>query len=80
MRTTLDEDVAAMLERLRRRTGDPLKKVINDVLRRGLSAPEDAAPKGERFVTQTVSSGEPLLPNLDDVQAVLDHAEGDWRR
>jgi hypothetical protein len=42
---TLDDDVAAKLDREARRTGRPYRAVVNDALRRGLEAdPDVAAP------------------------------------
>ena len=81
MRTTLtlDEDVAALVERAREETGDPLKKVINDALRAGLSK-RPGKKASPRFRTKTVSVGEMLIPNLDDIEDVLDAIEGDGRR
>ena len=78
MRTTLtlDPDVAVQLERVRRRRGVPLKRVVNDALREGLSR-LDEPPTAERFRTRTVSVGRLRLSNLDDVSAALEFAEGD---
>ena len=78
MRTTLtlDPDVAVQLERIRRRRGVPLKRVVNDALREGLSRLDEPAST-ERFRTRTVSVGRLRLPNLDDVSAALEFAEGD---
>lgn len=74
MRTTLtiDPDVAAMIEKERRERGVPLRDVVNEALRRGLTA---AQPAGSAFVTSTVDLGNPLLPTVDDVAEVLDQIE-----
>ncbi|HTV29409.1 MAG TPA: hypothetical protein VMF32_16645 [Xanthobacteraceae bacterium] len=78
MRTTLtlDEDVSAELETLRRKQGLSLKDAVNTVLRRGLRA----AAEGERpravFVTKSVDLGPPRLP-LDNVAEALAAAEGE---
>jgi hypothetical protein len=42
---TLDDDVAERLRELARQKRAPFRKVLNDTLRRGLSAPE---PRGSR--------------------------------
>lgn len=78
MRTTLtlDPDVAVQLERIRRRRGVPLKRLVNEALREGLSR-LDEPTSTERFRTRTVSVGRLRLSNLDDVSAALDFAEGD---
>jgi len=73
---TLDPDVAVQLERVRRRRGVPLKRVVNDALREGLARLDEPTPT-ERFRTRTVSVGRLRLPNLDDVSAALEFAESD---
>lgn len=82
MRTTLtlDDDVAARLEQLREQRRLPFRTLVNDALRRGLAAVD--APKGPRTAppTSPVSLGGALLPDVDDVAAVLAAAEGDRRR
>jgi hypothetical protein len=57
MRTTLtlDEDVAAELKRLARKTGRPLKELVNDALRVGLHARR--APTGRPYRLEPVSLG-----------------------
>jgi hypothetical protein len=57
MRTTLtlDEDVAAELKRLSRKTGRPLKELVNDALRVGLHSRR--APAGRPYRLQPVSLG-----------------------
>jgi hypothetical protein len=68
MRTTLtlDEDVAGALKRLARRTGRPLKELVNDALRVGIQARR--APQPRRYRLQPVSLGG-VVPGVD-----LDHA------
>ena len=62
MRTTLtlDDDVAAALERLRRARDASLKDVVNEVLRGGLSElaarPPRALPNSERGTRTTAIS------------------------
>jgi hypothetical protein len=81
MRTTLtlDEDVAAAIERRRRELGHTLKQEVNDLIRAGLVQVEDRRPKPKRFRVRPVSSGGLLIP-IDDVSEALDIAEGPWRR
>ena len=57
MRTTLtlDGDVAAALKRLSRRSGRPLKQVVNEALRTGLRA--QAAPSARRYRLKPASLG-----------------------
>ena len=79
MRTTLslDDDVAAQLEQLRRDDPRAFKEIVNDLLRRGLSArdAEARAPRGP--FTHTVDLGRSRLPDVDDVSEALAIAEGD---
>ena len=79
MRTTLtiDDDVAAALERLRRAEDKSLKDVINQMLRRAL-AESNAQPKQRKpFRTRSVSIGRCLIGSLDDVSEVIAIAEGE---
>jgi hypothetical protein len=67
MRTTitLDDDVAALIEAERARTGESFKEAVNRLLRRSTSsASRGAAPPLPRL------PGRPLL-NVSDVSAVL---------
>ncbi|CAN5179387.1 hypothetical protein BH20VER2_BH20VER2_18070 [soil metagenome] len=72
MRTTLtiDPDVAAGLERLRKAERLSFKEAVNNVLRRGLQAGARPAPT-QPFRTRSVDHGRPLLPNFDDVHGIL---------
>jgi hypothetical protein len=78
MRTTLtiDDDVAARLERLRRERDSSLKDVVNDVLRRGLSDLDTPPKKRKPFRTKTYDCGKPLVP-LDNVAEALALIEGE---
>lgn len=80
MRTTLtlDKDVFAALERLRKARSASLKQVVNDALRQGLGQ-ISSAPKPPRrsFRTKAVSLGRCLVGNVDNVAEVLAVAEGE---
>jgi hypothetical protein len=80
MRTTLtlDPDVAARIERIRRTQGSGLRELINTALRRGLSEIEKPKKLGQ-FRTTSVALG-PRTANLDDVAEALAVAEGDGFR
>lgn len=82
MRTTLtlEEDVAAALERLRREHGGSHKALVNQALRVGLRELEEARPRSKRFVQETLSVGAVRLQNLDDVGEVLALVEGEDHR
>jgi hypothetical protein len=76
---TLDEDVAARLEQLIRLRRQPLKVVVNDVLRAGLAEiekPQVRAP----FQTTGFDLGPSLIGSLDDVEGVLARIDGERHR
>ena len=80
MRTTLtlDPDVAADLDRLRREEGRSFKEIVNDLLRHGLRAKREEA-SGKRpkpFRTPTADLGKPMIP-LDNIAEALAIAEGE---
>jgi hypothetical protein len=64
MRTTLtlDDDVAADLRRLARKTGRPFKVVVNDALRAGIRARQ--APAAKRYRLEPASLGG-VSPGVD---------------
>jgi len=79
MRTTLtlDKDVAAALERLRRARKASLKQVVNEALRQGLACMEIPPPAPRKpFRTDKLSVGRCLVDNMDNVTEVLAVAEG----
>jgi hypothetical protein len=82
MRTTLtiDDDVAAAIERRRHELHHTLKQEVNDLLRAGLMRADEDRPKRDSagFRVQPLDVGELLIP-IDDVNAALDIAEGPWR-
>jgi hypothetical protein len=73
MRTTLtlDKDVAAVIERLRRTKRQSLKAVINEALREGLK--HTAGPRRVRhtFRTGSVDLGRCFPGNVDNVAEAL---------
>ena len=79
MRTTLtlDDDVAALLERYRKANGLGLKDAVNSALRQGLR--EVLVPPKARkpYRTPSTSLGGCLLPNLDNISEVLATIEGE---
>ncbi|HXK21680.1 MAG TPA: CopG family transcriptional regulator [Myxococcota bacterium] len=79
MRTTLtlDDDVARLLERARKRRGVTMKELVNEALREGLARLD--APRGprKRHATKTVSLGRCLFDNVDDVAEALAAADGE---
>ena len=82
MRTTLtlDDDVAAKLKTLVRRTGQPFKDVVNEALRRGLApVPSSAARRLFRIAARDLGPTRPGV-QLDDVGGLLDSIEGPLHR
>ena len=79
MRTTLtlDDDVAAELERLRRSRGGRLRDVVNDALRRGLKNMKAPPKRHEPFRTRVVALGRLQLASIDNITEALAVAEGE---
>ena len=81
MRTTmsLDDDVAAELQRRQRDNDATWKETVNEVLRAGLRAvARDTADDETRSTTESVSLGRPRM-DVADVHGVLAAIEGDER-
>lgn len=83
MRTTLtlDDDVVAELDRLRRERRLGLKEAVNLALRHGLRELEVQAkrPTRDQFRTEPLSTGPSLVGRLDDVASVLAENEAGAR-
>ena len=79
MRTTLtiDPDVAAVLQRLRKTRDAKLKDLINDALRRGLKEMNDRSKGRTLFRTQTVDLGRSKIGSVANIAEVLAIAEGE---
>jgi len=82
MRTTLtlDDDVAALLERVRKARKTGLKDTVNEALREGLR--QMAAPPKRRqpYRTPSTDLGPSLIGSLDNIGQVLETAEGPLHR
>jgi hypothetical protein len=74
---TLDDDVAQLLERVRKRRGETLKQLVNEALRAGLAQLEAPRTPRKRYRTKGVSLGSCLLDNVDDVAEALAAADGE---
>jgi len=76
MRTTLtiDEDVAAALERRRAERGTGLRREVNDLLRAGLAADDQggAAPGGGEYELPTFDPGRALITDPRALKELLD--------
>lgn len=79
MRTTLtlDDDVAAALEQLRRTRGVGLKALVNEALREGLKHLNAPPARRKRFRTASVDLGPLLIGSVDNTAEVLAILEGE---
>ena len=79
MRTTLtlDDDVAAVLERLRKTRNASLKGLVNEALRQGLKQMSARSRRRGRFRTQAVALGRLQIGSIDNVADALSIAEGE---
>ena len=79
MRTTLslDDDVAALLGRIREARKASLKDVVNEALRYGLDQMTTPPRRRKPYRTKAVSLGRCLVGSLDNVSEALAVAEGD---
>lgn len=79
MRTTLtlDDDVAALLERVRKSRKAGLKETVNEALRQGLRQMTTPPPRRKPYQTPSWDLGKCLVDNLDKISEVLAYAEGE---
>jgi len=79
MRTTLtlDDDVAAILRRLRKAGTKSLRELVNEALRLGLRSVMSPRKGRKRFRTVTANLGPCLVGDVDNVAEVLAVAEGE---
>ena len=82
MRTTLtlDDDVAAALERLRKGRDASLRDLVNEALREGLKQMTGRPKRRAAVRTGAVSLGHCRVGNVDNVADVLAVAEGETFR
>ena len=79
MRTTLtlDKDVAAVIERLRKTRRQSLRDIVNEALREGLKQMVEPRRKRKPFRTEAVDLGRCRLVNVDNVADALAIAESE---
>ena len=79
MRTTLtlDDDVTAALEQLRKSRNASLKDLINEALRRGLKDMSSRTKRRERFRTRAVALGQLRIAGLHNIGEALAIVEGE---
>lgn len=71
---TLEDDVIDRLRGEVRRSGRPLKAVVNDAIRAGLDQRTARAPS--RFIVRAQQLGLRKGLELDDIEGLLDRIEG----
>jgi mRNA-degrading endonuclease RelE of RelBE toxin-antitoxin system len=78
MRTTLtiDDDVAATLERLRRSQRRSLKQLVNEALRRGLDDMGKRRKRRDQAQTRAVALGRVRVASIDNIAETLAIVEG----
>ena len=74
---TLEDDVAAALERLRRTRDASLKDLINEALRRGLKDMSNRTKRRERLRTRSVALGQLRIAGVDNIGEALAVADGE---
>jgi len=73
---TLDDDLAALLKKEVRKSGEPFKQVVNRYLRLGLTTPKQ--PPRKPFKVTPINLGLPR--DFDKVEELLEYLEGpDYR-
>ena len=79
MRTTLslDDDVAALIEKIRKKNDASLKELVNAALRDGLARMVAPPALPKKFHMTVHDAGRCYLPNLDNTAEVLAFAEGE---
>ena len=79
MRTTLtlDDDVAAALERLRKTRKTRLKELVNEALRQGLQVMGARPKRRATFRTRSAALGQLKIGSIDNVAEALAMAEGE---
>jgi hypothetical protein len=79
MRTTLtlDKDVAAVIERLRKARSQSLRDIVNEALREGLKHMAEPRRRRKPFRTEAVDLGRCRFGNVDNVAEVLAIAENE---
>jgi len=77
---TIDDDVAVLLEQLRRTRSLRFKALVNEALRRGLHEMTEPKKPRQAFQTRSVSLGRLRIASLDNVVEALAMAEGEGFR
>jgi len=75
---TFDDDVAALLSKEMRKTGEGFKQVVNRAVKLGLTGPKQ--PPKKPFKVTPINLGLPPELSYDNVEELLDYLEGPFRR
>lgn len=77
MRTTitLDDDVAAMLEKLQKKEKKTFKQIVNETLRLGLVEKKAEKQNLPEYSTPELDAGPCRYPDLDNIGEILAVAE-----
>jgi hypothetical protein len=73
---TLDDDVAALLKKEVRKSGEPFKQVVNRYLRSGLTAAKQTARRP--FKVKPINLGLPR--DFDKIEELIEYLEGPEHR
>jgi hypothetical protein len=75
---TLDDDVANLLKKEARKSGEPFKQVVNRLLRLGLTGAKPPARKP--FVVKPWNLRPPTGLDFDNVEELIEALEGPYHR
>jgi hypothetical protein len=75
---TIDDDIAALLKKEVRKSGQPFKQIVNRFLRLGLTAPKQ--PLRKPFKVKPWNLHPPAGLSFDNVHELLDALDGPERR
>jgi hypothetical protein len=74
---TIDDDVVALVRKEMRRTGEPLKQVVNRAIRHGLTASKE--PR-KPFKVKPWNLQPPPGRSFDNVEELIEFLEGPYHR
>jgi hypothetical protein len=75
---TLDDDVAVLLNKEARKSGEPFKQVVNRYLRLGLTASKQ--PQRKPFKVKPWNLQPPPGQSFDKVEELIEFLEGPYHR
>jgi hypothetical protein len=75
---TLDEDVLERVKEVSKSTGTSFKDALNNLLRSALVQPNEVPTRNLKL--QTSNMGYYPHLNYDDIEGLIEYAEGPWHR